>query len=414
MERLTRRQMIKSGALVTLMTQVACTQRECAEAAIKFDAEDVYYFYTGQDASEVLARLDKANKKTGSTMKVTPRTDTVPPLTGGISDSVGGPAPPSAAPPASFPVADGSRNATDPNARAFYLLDGYGDATVDGRVVAYQVTPTSLTQRGSVTLRAAVFNGSTLELTDIALSSDGRFLIVSQAGNPPQWIFIDTATLTIAGRLMAPVGVFPRRCAIAADGKLAYAVTSGLQFDAVPQPLSVQVLDTTTRTIVGSIPLPANTAISDWTITPDQGLLFGVGGRFLHVVDVATLSHSASVDIIAPLGSTAFVSGNVERLVIHPNGDRLYAIVRRFPNVGPQVAAVAVIDVRTAQKIEEWPLRYPAGTIGPRIGMAPNGRMLLAGFQRGTEVQTFDPTLSLELETITLGADFGFATFAVA
>jgi hypothetical protein len=329
------------------------------------------------------------------------------PITGGVSDSTGGVPPPST-PPAT------ARPADDPSERAFYLLDNLGDNTADGRVIAIRVTASTATPRGSVILRPFVFDGATLELLDLALSDDGRLLIVSQAGNPPQWIFIDTATLTITGRLMAPLGAFPRRAVIAPDGKLAYAIASGVQFDQIPQPLSVQVLDTATRTIVGAIPLPANTQVQDWAITPDQGLLFGVGGRMLHVVDVATRTHSGSFDIIAPIGSTAFVSGNVQRLAIHPSGDRAYAVITRFPVGAPQAAVVAVIDVRTAQKIEEWPLRYPPGVIGPRIAISANGSLLAVGFQRASELQVFDPDLGIELDPIVLGSGFGFATLAMA
>jgi DNA-binding beta-propeller fold protein YncE len=383
---------------VTALLGPALSQTAC------FPGPDgnLYLLTIGQDGSRALASLTVPEIiLLGDIFSlITSRLIAAPlELTGGLAGLAGGRDP---------------QPSASPRTRAVYFLDTLGDSQVDGRVYAISINENGATLRGQVVLRPLVSGAPSLYLRHIAISRDGRLLIVSQSGNPPQWIFIDAASLTISGRLMAPPGVFPRRCVISQDGKRAYAVASGLQFDSVPQPLSVQILDTATRTIAGVIPVPANTVIDDWAITPDEGLLFAVGSRFLYVFDVATGTYSGRVDALAPVGDTGNWSGAVERLLMHPNGEKLYVSITRNPtsNFNLRTAAVGVFDTRTAQKLVEYPLRYPAGVIFPRMALAPSGQILFVGFQRGTEVQGFDTDSGKEIDPTPLEGS-GFADLSV-
>ncbi len=417
MSHMTRRQIVNRLALTCVLSHVACSQEDCAEEVAQNPLlRLVICFLFGQDLSEILMSLNA--------VEVTPPIVTLPPppriitignitgVKGVLRVTVGGPPP-----PAQLRNSIATGNHTDAVARAFYLLDSLGDGQVDGRVYAIDANEGGATLRGSVTLRPAMAGAPSLQLRDMALSTDGRLLIVSQIGDPPQWIFIDTASLTIAGRLMAPSGVFPRRSVISPDGKLAYAVAYASASDPFPPPpAAIHILDTARRTITGTIPLPANTAISDLVITPDEGLLFGVGNRLLHVVDVATGTYSGNVDAVPPLSDLQAWSGSVERVVRDPRGEKLYAAVIRNPsnNFNLKSAAVAVFDVRSAQKIAEFPLRYASGVVGARIGISPFGDILLAGLQLGTEVQLFDTASGAEVASIPVERSFRFTDLAVA
>lgn len=323
----------------------------------------------------------------------------LPPLTGALAGVATGPAPP---------------QATKTQDTAVYLLDNLGDNTSDGRVFALNFREPDLGYRGQVSLREPIFNGPSPGLRDIVLSPDGSQILVSQAGSPAQWIFVDTATLTITGRLMCPPDTYPRRAVFSPDGKRAYAACTASASDIFPPAaFTLQILDTAAFSIVGSLAFPPSAAVSGMAITPDGGLLLAAGLRLLHVIDLATVTYSGNIDLIPPLGVTTPHSGEVTRILIDPSGERLYAAIRRNPSNDFNVnnPAVGVIDVRSAVKVAEYPVRLPTGGIGLRIALSPLG-VLYAGFQRGGEVQVFDTTTGQELTGITLPANFGFADLA--
>lgn len=372
MAKITRRSALRTLGITSVVAQMACHEKcpDLDESAKKtFELMHVLFsiIYLTKYEQDIAPHV-----KPILPMAVIARMQ----ANGSPSSSVAGSAP-----------TTGGRNAAAVS-RAWYVVDALGDANVDAQVYAVSLGD-DMTLRGSVTLRTAVPGASALSLPDIALSSDGARLLVCQAGAPPEWIFIDAASLTISGRLTPPAGIFPRQAVFSPDGKLAYTFSSDRQFDETAQRFTVHVLDTSSRTVLNSLALPAGTAIDDIALTPDGALLFAVGNRLVHIIDTSTLTYSGQNDIVTPSGP--FVSGNARRLVMHPDGDKLYTVITRFPS-GSTVPVVAAIDTRTGQVVSEWPLKYPTGGTAPRIALTPDGTTLGAGFQRGPELQIYNTT----------------------
>jgi DNA-binding beta-propeller fold protein YncE len=396
MPNLTRRNALRTLGLGSVLAQMACHQ-DCRGFFTFFGVTFVYWLF-GQSAGSIIEYLLKREIKDQGLEDRQIQAALAAEIVNAFLSSVEAGSSPSGSggPP---------RSATSVS-HACYVLDSLGDATVDGRVFALSADDSSSTVRGTVTLRVAIPGASPLTLTDIALSKDGNRLLVSQAGLPPEWIFIDAASLTIAGRVTPPAGVFPRQAIFSPDGKFAYTFSSDRRFDETAQRFTVHVLDATTRTVLNSLALPAGTSIDDIAITPDGALLFAVGNRLVHVIDTATLTYSGSNDIVTPSGP--FVSGNARRLAMHPDGARVFTVISRFPS-GATVPVVATIDTRTAQVVAEWPLKYPTGGTGPRLMLVGDGRTLAAGFQRGPELQIYDTTAGEPLPSIVFPSNFGFA-----
>lgn len=421
-----RRRWMQGAGLTALLSQAGC-QRGCEDNLVTQNEDALFLlsflilFVWGQPGSELLTRVYEKRHMRDNLASQAPgpgeeeeeqrhRTpasqlpSTIPSLTAATADVVAG----------RLTLPDGSVR------QAAYLADSLGDRQVDGRIFAFEIDGGKTARmRGAVTLRPAVPGGGTpLEFRDTALSPDGRLLIVSQSGTPPQWIFVDTLNLTVAGRLMAPASVFPRVVAFAPDGRTAYAVASSQQFGATPPPPhSLHVIDTVARGITRSATLPANTEILDAVVSPDGGLLIGVANAdAIHIVDLATLTYSARVAGVSPPGDTQPYSGTIQRVLMSPTGDRFYVSITRNPsnNSNARSAAVGVFDLPSATKVGELPLRYPAGVIGPRMGLSRDGILLVAGFQRGTEVQIFDTSTDREIDAITYPASFGFAALAAS
>lgn len=61
-------------------------------------------------------------------------------------------------------------------------------------------------------------------------------------------------------------------------------------------------------------------------MTADQGLLFGVAGRFIHVFDLGTGTYSGAADVLRPITDPlGGMAGRFNRVVMHPNGAEFYA-----------------------------------------------------------------------------------------
>ncbi len=407
MANITRRNAIRTLAGSTVLLQ-ACNYKHCTTEELERGITGSLMFLgvTDSNATAELRRRKDARMEAdikavqaGPTQWERAGTTT---LTGGPSGVTGG-----------LPPSSANLQPTADTARSFYILDSLGDATSDGRVFALDATEMGFALRGSVSLRAANLGGPSADLRHIALSPNGAQLIVSQAGAPAQWIYIDAGTLQF-NRQMAPANVFPRRVVYSPDGRLAYALSSNLATDNTSQILSIQILDTTARTVAGSIPIPANSSVADLAITPDGGLVFGVGARLLHVIDVASRTYSDRFELLAPPNGGAIATGGAERIVMHPDGEQLYMLIRRLSLQNESDAAVAIVDIRTAAKTGEIPLRLSPGVTGSMLGISRTGRTLVAGFQRGTELQSFTTDPLVEIPPIVMPSNFGLAGLALA
>jgi DNA-binding beta-propeller fold protein YncE len=171
-----------------------------------------------------------------------------------------------------------------------------------------------------------------------ALTPDNSTLVVTSYNQGIT--FIDTATNTVSKTLFTNGNVFPSGIAIRNDG-LAY-VTSLI--DANP---AVLVLNTATKTILGTISIPAEYPHSVY-FTPDgtTALVTCPITNYVFVIDVLTSTVSTAV----PIGGPRDVAFN-------RNGTRAYITSTIFPS------AVQVVDLATFQIVDSYPINGDPGYI---------------------------------------------------
>jgi len=180
--------------------------------------------------------------------------------------------------------------------------------------------------------------GTGLGPLQAALTPDNSTLVVTSYNQGIT--FIDTATNTVSKTLFTNGNVFPSGIAIRNDG-LAY-VTSLI--DANP---AVLVLNTATKTILGTISIPAEYPHSVY-FTPDgtTALVTCPITNYVFVIDVLTSTVSTAV----PIGGPRDVAFN-------RNGTRAYITSTIFPS------AVQVVDLATFQIVDSYPINGDPGYI---------------------------------------------------
>lgn len=412
MNDITRRKLLRNLAMTAVLGNVACEQKDCAKTiATELGAYILYTFFFGIASSETLTDFREWDEILRDRLLEEPLftpTYTFPPgpTLGGVGIAAAGGASAAASSPqiARAGGAPAPRTVEGRPPAALYVADTLGNSQVDGQIHAIEINGRTVTVRGSVGLRPAAPSAPFINLRHLALSADGHLLIVSQEGTPSQWILIDTASLDILGRVMAPPNQFARRAVISPDGKLAFVVAATSQSTSTP-PVVLHVIDTTARSIIGAIPLPENTPIADLTITPDQGLLFGVNRRLIHVMDVRSGTYSGAIDVLRlpsdPLGPMA---GRFSNVVMNPTGAKFYASPLEF--AAESRYAIGVFDVGSVEKIGEITVRNPPNTGSPLLALSPSGETILYSTQLGTEVQAFNVETGAEVATIPVDPAF--------
>jgi DNA-binding beta-propeller fold protein YncE len=377
-----RRRFLRSLGLGAVLGQSAC-HNQCGERV-----ERAILVFFGQEGSLIVWLSHVLDGTISRPLSVGPPVPQSSGFNGISAGTVSGPR------PASLGGSSGT---------AMYLLDTLGDGEVDGRVYAIDVDGEVLQLRGEVGLRPIDNDAPFIALRHIALSNDGSTIAVSQEGAPSQWVFIDAASIEISSRVMAPQGQLARRAIFSPDGKLAYvaAATSS----ATNSPVVVHVVDVAANSIIHTFDLPENTPIADLAVTPDQGLLIGVAGRFIHAFDLRTGTYSGAANVLRPAGDPqGAVVGRFTQVVMHPNGAEFYAGPIEFFEDGRY--AVSAFDVQSLAQTKTMTVEDTPATGRPLLSLSASGGALSYAVQLGTLVQTFDTASGAEIDRAPVEGSF--------
>jgi len=151
----------------------------------------------------------------------------------------------------------------------------------------------------------------------MALSPDGSFAYVAMAFSRSGNItVIDTATYTVVGYVLLPVRGGASDVALTQDGAFAYVTGDDR---------NVLVVDTTSRTLVGSIRLdnPEKTVAYTFgvAVSPDGAFAYVTAGSYLWVIDTATYAVVTRVEMDSRQdGKVAFTPDGAFAYVTSPFG----------------------------------------------------------------------------------------------
>jgi DNA-binding beta-propeller fold protein YncE len=196
----------------------------------------------------------------------------------------------------------------------------------------------------------------------LAITPNGRrAVVVTEGGRSAQ--VIDTATRTVLSSFPLPasgVGV-----AISPDGKSAYVTSESKQ---------VLVIEPEAATAGGTIELGREAEAV--AFSPDGRLaFFGLGSKEIVSVDTRTEE---------VVGSSIMVSGRPRLIAFTPNGNTAYVI-------GRNLGGIAVTNMALDQVVKTiWTTEEPTG-----IAVSPDGKTLYAGFPKSaSEAVSVIDTLS--------------------
>ena len=128
----------------------------------------------------------------------------------------------------------------------------------------------------------------------LAMSRDGRQLLVAGFGTN-QALIVDTATDRVVGRIAVPE---PHNAAIAPDGRTAYVASQA------QGALALVVVDLTSRTVVGRVPLDKTPRALDWSPDGTRIYFTVAGAAAIQVLDPTTNQVVANI----PVGASPHVA----------------------------------------------------------------------------------------------------------
>ncbi len=228
------------------------------------------------------------------------------------------------------------------------------------------LTDFSPTSRVDIDLPSDAF----YEPQDMALTNDGRLLVVVSKGadpaffpnrNPPSHLtIVDTATAKVVKRINLSPTDWPVSLALSPDGRLAY-VSSPQKTTTSIDGAAIVVVDLQTNAIASRLPLPfaGGSGSGEIVITPDGALLLVLNAlQFLGptsrpgiaVIDTRTLTITATIGGIPGNTDAERALREASQLTINPSGTTAYAAdapTPQFPN-DFSTFGLAVIDVATA------------------------------------------------------------------
>ncbi len=185
------------------------------------------------------------------------------------------------------------------------------------------------------------------------------------------------------------VGEGPRCIAISPNGKRVY-VTNG-------EDGTVSVIDTTTLTVVTTIPNFIGTAYG-LAVTPDGKYVYAMGSTLgIVVIDTATNNITTT---ISPTLIPGYIPCNV---AITPNGKFAYV-------TACGANSVVVVDTKLNTIVDTIPVGTP--TLGPVYGVAigPFGRYVYVTSSPTNDVYVIDTSSNTVVDTIAVGGDpYGIA-----
>lgn len=200
----------------------------------------------------------------------------------------------------------------------------------------------------------------------IAISADGSFAYVTLVGSfqgpgtaPDEVAVISTATNSVVTRLN--VGPLPRGITAAPHKKLVYVAVTGAD--------SIAVIDTTSNTVVDTIPLGAGLhSPLSITFSPDGRIAYATAlypGPYPQDVAIAVIDLESKTTVAS--GPVGLWAGGNERLAITPDGRFLY-VVNDFGDY------VAVVSTQTNTLVATVPVRVAGG-----LAVTPDGRFVYTG-----------------------------------
>src|SRR6266446_2353259 len=204
---------------------------------------------------------------------------------------------------------------------------------------------------------------------------------VAQNASNSTWVI---NTMTDALVAVIPVQFSPFGVAISPNGQFAYVTNTGAVCDLCPinQPSSVSVIDTTTYSVVATIPVgqyPAGVAI-----TPNGAFAYvaNFNSNSVSVIDTATNTVTATVPVgINPLS-----------VAITPNG--AFAYVTNYTS-----ASVSVISTTTNTVVATVATGSPAWG----VAVTPNGAFAYVTTPRSNSVSVINTATDTVVATIALG-----------
>ena len=140
----------------------------------------------------------------------------------------------------------------------------------------------------------------------LAMSPDGRLVLVSGFGTN-QALLIDTATDRVTGQIPVPQ---PHNAAIAPDGRTAYV---GAQAQGVT---ALVLVDLTSRTVVGRVPLDKTPRALDWSPDGKQVYFTVAGAAAVQVLETAASRVGPSIAVGASPHLASFTADGRLALVV--------------------------------------------------------------------------------------------------
>ena len=221
-------------------------------------------------------------------------------------------------------------------------------------------------------------------LGPMALTPDGKTIYVgSSFSNPTGVLVIDTATLTITTTL--PIGV-GNGLALTPDGKFLYVPNFGIG----PYNPNVAVLDTSSNTVVATVPLDPNLTPGYAQVSPDGSKAWVAEFPYLSAASVIAVIDTATNQITNKISLPGGASPGAT--VFSPDGRRAYVT-----NFSSSVYVVDVAGMKVVGRIDSL------GVVnGPAV--SPSGTILAVPNTETSRAAAFDQATGAQLANIPVGA----------
>ena len=216
-----------------------------------------------------------------------------------------------------------------------------------------------------------------LEPLGVAVSPDGTKVYVASTGGgiSPGVSVIDAATNVVIAEI--PLSDAPASAAVTANGESLYVGTIGG---------GVFVIDTATKQVIRTIPLPLGSGVDSIALAPN--LPFGyVVNAPSGVIAVLNLRANKANRSVATGG------GNVQAIALSPDGKRVYA-------TDSNLAQVVVFDSASERHIQR--IALPAGSNPIGISLTPDGRKAYVAGNSSSSVFVIDTMTTTILTTVSV------------